>query len=348
MQSNRRPACKYASGVPNNLTSNSSVARTSTKSLQFSKISSNGFSVPSFAIWRIDNGSLQMRGGWIDKGHPMADPNIVDTTQLEMGLVTQPSNFTLSSLYHPAELLEWLWIQHIIHTICWYWVFVHSGGVMWRICSDYFSCFLSRLIRWFVAFVLHCFSVFALFVYLKFSCPESLLFSLWHWAQGLYSVASPHNSVSDTGHKSALGWSILTGYEPCAPGTLGLCFRPPSCSWATFYSCYINFHSASLCSTPRTRSPVLPSHPQPFLSSWPTTLPVLRPLPSRNSPPPTTQPGRGRWRLSCAPKASGPLSVVLRSALMTPMRISRPNGTLGLTRLQASSTFRSLLSKGPI
>ena len=93
---------------------------------------------------------------------------------------------------------------------CWYWVFVHSCGVMWCICSDYFSCFLSRLIRWFVAFVLHCFSVFALFVYLKFLCPESLLFSLWHWAQGLYSVASLHNLVSDTGHKSALLWSILT------------------------------------------------------------------------------------------------------------------------------------------
>jgi len=100
---------------------------------------------------------------------------------------------------------------NIIHQQkCWYWVFVHSCGVMWCICSDYFSCFLSRLIRWFVAFVLHCFSVFALFVYLKMSCPESLLFSLWHWAQGLYSVASPHNLVSDTGHKSALLWFILT------------------------------------------------------------------------------------------------------------------------------------------
>jgi len=60
---------------------------------------------------------------------------------------------------------------------------------MWHIFSDYFSYLLSRLIRWSVAFVLHCFSLFALFVYLKFSCPKSLLFSLWHWAQGLYSVA---------------------------------------------------------------------------------------------------------------------------------------------------------------
>ena len=48
--------------------------------------------------------------------------------------------------------------------ICWYWVFVHSYCVVWCICSDYFSCFLSRLIRWFVAFMLHCFPLFALFV----------------------------------------------------------------------------------------------------------------------------------------------------------------------------------------
>ena len=65
-----------------------------------------------------------------------------------------------------------------------------SHCLMWRFFSDYFSCFLSRLIRWFVAFVLHCFSLFALFVVLKFSSPVSLLFSLWHWAQGLYFVAS--------------------------------------------------------------------------------------------------------------------------------------------------------------
>ena len=58
-----------------------------------------------------------------------------------------------------------------------------SYCLMWGFFSDYFSCFLSRLIRWFVAFVLHCFSLFALFVVLKFSSPVSLLFSLWHWAQ---------------------------------------------------------------------------------------------------------------------------------------------------------------------
>ena len=74
--------------------------------------------------------------------------------------------------------------------ICWYWVFVHLLLPYVTLFSDYFSCFLSRLIRWFVAFVLHCFSLFALFVVLKFSSPVSLLFSLWHWAQGLYSVAS--------------------------------------------------------------------------------------------------------------------------------------------------------------
>ena len=65
-----------------------------------------------------------------------------------------------------------------------------SHCLMWCFFSDYFSCFLSRLIRWFVAFVLHCFSLFALFVVLKFLSLVSLLFSLSHWAQGLYSVAS--------------------------------------------------------------------------------------------------------------------------------------------------------------
>ena len=58
-----------------------------------------------------------------------------------------------------------------------------SYCLMWHFFSDYFSCFLSRLIWWFVAFVLHCFSLFGLFVVLKFSSPVSLLFSLWHWAQ---------------------------------------------------------------------------------------------------------------------------------------------------------------------
>ena len=49
--------------------------------------------------------------------------------------------------------------------------------------SDYFSSFLSWFITWFVAYVFLCFSLFALFVDMKFSCPESFLFSLWHWAQ---------------------------------------------------------------------------------------------------------------------------------------------------------------------
>jgi len=132
---------------------------------------------------------------------------------------------------------------------------------------------------------------------------------------------------------SASLWFILTGYEPCTPGTLGLLFGPPSCSCTIFYSCYIDFHSVSLCSTPRTHSSVLPSHPQHFLSSWPMTLPVLRPLPSRNSPPPTTQPGRGKWMPSFVPRASGLLSVVLKSALMIPMLISMPSGTLELKTL---------------
>jgi len=141
---------------------------------------------------------------------------------------------------------------------------------------------------------------FPLFLLVCFVCIVEIFVprvsSLQSLTLGTRSVicSSPLNLVSDTGHKSAPLWFILTGYEPCAPGTLGLRFRPPSCSCAIFYSCYIDFHSVSLCPTPRTRSPVLPSHTQPFLSSWPTTLPVLRLLPSRNSPPPTTRPGRGR------------------------------------------------------
>ena len=69
-----------------------------------------------------------------------------------------------------------------------------SCCLMWRFFSDYFSCFLSRLIRWFVTFVLHCFSLFGLFVVLQFLAPGSLLVRLWHWAQGLYYVAFPLKS----------------------------------------------------------------------------------------------------------------------------------------------------------
>ena len=58
--------------------------------------------------------------------------------------------------------------------------------------------------------MLHCFSLFGLFVVLKFLSPVSLLFSLWHWAQGLYYVAFSLNLVSDTGHKSASLWIIWT------------------------------------------------------------------------------------------------------------------------------------------
>ena len=43
--------------------------------------------------------------------------------------------------------------------------------------------FFSRFVTWLVAVVFSCLPLFALFVYLKFSCPLSLLFSLWHWAQ---------------------------------------------------------------------------------------------------------------------------------------------------------------------
>jgi len=94
-----------------------------------------------------------------------------------------------------------------------------------------------------------------LLCYTVFPC----LLCLYSWnfcTQSLFSL------VSDTGHKCAPLWIIWTGYEPCTPGTLGLPFRPPSCSCATFYSCYINLHTPSLCSSLRTRSPAFPSHPQ--------------------------------------------------------------------------------------
>jgi len=48
------------------------------------------------------------------------------------------------------------------------------------LCSD------SSLAYWcshVISIMLHCFSLFALFVYLNISCPESFLFSLLHWAQ---------------------------------------------------------------------------------------------------------------------------------------------------------------------
>ena len=93
---------------------------------------------------------------------------------------------------------------------CWSWGFVHLLLPYVMLFGDYFSCFLSKLIRWFVVFMLHCFSLFGLFVVLKFLSPVSLLFGLWHWAQGLYYVAFPLNLVSDTRHKSALLWFILT------------------------------------------------------------------------------------------------------------------------------------------
>ena len=50
------------------------------------------------------------------------------------------------------------------------------------------ACFLSSFVTWLVAIVLHCYSLFGLFVDLKFSCPVTFLFSLLHWAPGLSSI----------------------------------------------------------------------------------------------------------------------------------------------------------------
>ena len=98
-------------------------------------------------------------------------------------------------------------------------------------------------------------------LWLMFSFVSPCLLCLYSWnfvprvsslqslILGTRSVfcSSPHNLVSITGHKCAPLWIIWTGYEPCAPGTLGLHLRPPSCSCAIFSSCYINFpHSFSL------------------------------------------------------------------------------------------------------
>ena len=85
-----------------------------------------------------------------------------------------------------------------------------------------------------------------------------------------------------------------------------------------------------------------------FLFPWPMNPPVPPHLPLKNSVPPTTPPGREKWRPSCAQSASGLLSVVLRSALMTPSPTFRLSGTLELTRLQDNSIFHFLQSRGLI
>ena len=72
-----------------------------------------------------------------------------------------------------------------------------SYCLMWCIFSDYFSCFLSRMLRWLVASVLLCFSLFGLFVVLKFLSSVFLLFSLWHWAQECSFVVYLNNTMYD-------------------------------------------------------------------------------------------------------------------------------------------------------
>ena len=94
-----------------------------------------------------------------------------------------------------------------------------SYCLMWRIFSDYFSCFLSRLIRWFVAFVLHCFSLFALFVVLKFSSPVSLLFSLWHWAQESSFVDYLNTCHQQFCRCLFLDWQISSGPQNSTAST---------------------------------------------------------------------------------------------------------------------------------
>jgi len=73
--------------------------------------------------------------------------------------------------------------------------------------SDYFSSFLSWFITWFVACVFLCFSLFALFVDMKFSCPESFLFSLWHWVQEC-SIVVYLNSKDLSPYTKSTGYSV--------------------------------------------------------------------------------------------------------------------------------------------
>ena len=193
-----------------------------------------------------------------------------------------------------------------------------------------------------------------LFLFVCFVCSPTIsihsVSSLQSLTLGTRSVfcSSPHNLVSDTGHKSAFLWIILMGYEPCAPGTLGLPIRPPSCFCAIFYSCYFDFHTPSLYSSPRTRSLALPSHPQP--------IPVLMADDSTSSSTPSFpklcssnySTWKGKMKAFLHTKSLWTIVSGAESALMTLRLTSRLSGTLELTRLQDSSTFCSLQSKGPI
>ena len=102
-------------------------------------------------------------------------------------------------------LASWVWaerrgIQGGLHTWNWgdRWWMIGCLLLMLGVCAplvvfDTFllitsACFLSGFVTWLVAIVLHCYSLFALFVDLKFSCPVSFLFSLLHWAPGLSSI----------------------------------------------------------------------------------------------------------------------------------------------------------------
>ena len=112
------------------------------------------------------------------------------------------------------------------------------SGDLWLLCYIVFPCFLVCTVEIFMP---------------RVSSLQSLTL-------GTRSVICSFSLyiVSDTGHKSALLWIIWTDYEPCAPGSLGLPLRLPSCPCTTFYSCYFNIPTLFLCSSPRTCSSALP------------------------------------------------------------------------------------------
>jgi len=75
--------------------------------------------------------------------------------------------------------------------------------------------FLSRFVIWLVAIVFPCYPFFGLFVYLKFLCPVSLLFSLWHWAHGLLVVKCIRDSPEYHGNLRRTGQHLRIFHYHC-------------------------------------------------------------------------------------------------------------------------------------
>ena len=118
--------------------------------------------------------------------------------------------------------------------------------------------FLSGFVTWLVAVVLPCYSLFALFVDMKFSCPVSFLFSLLHWAPGLSSIVFSSILVSYTGHQSACFVDYLNSKTLCRPNVS----QPHRCLWV------FGRHAGSKIATP-TRTC---RHPYPWPSEGHQTL----------------------------------------------------------------------------